>query len=946
MEENKNVHREVATRVLDSLYTEFEYKFDYEDIKQMVKDLDIATAINTTKRSICAKELNLVAYKEENQDKIPEIESRLNFKKLNGLLENIIESKFFGYSISEIVYKEDFTFDVKPKSRDLFDYDISNKKWYYKSDDGQVFIDEEKFLITINNNYKAYRGESILYELFKDFQIKRELDKKLSAIINRYGDRVIWFIYDPNADEEDIKDQAENLKKAKDGYAIGIPAGSEAENGKQFGFITMNDLKTEIHTQLLSRYEKKIDKYLLGNTLAQNENSGTGSYAQSQTHAEQQSLVITDMATYVEEELRKLLEIDAKFYNYDPKDFYPKLSDKIDIDEEIEREKKKKEVEKEEANILSIKMDSISKLSQAGYKLGIDELKEFLGFNTLEEVTTKISEFEKKKDKIEQARELRKKYEESLGTCDIEMSQINSFEDIENININLNSLEEKFILGILQGYANVKVGISEFEEKINPFDLKFDDAIKYFIDVERIGYDFINEVQSDVYDNFKYILDNTNLEVQLKLLNNIQKNLAIGGTFKDWLANSKDEIEKIGLGKNGSYFETVYRTNMQTAYSVGQYKAQIGIKKTHPNWLYDGVIDGREQDHTKMYDGKIWRADDPIWNSIYPPNGYNCRCNVISLTEEDIESMGETIQNKSKKFESDARENLGKFAFNPAKNYWESIKKSGIIKKKNIKEVKKTIENINFEQIKTTKELEEYVKTKNLSDIVDLKDIHIDYAKEWIKGIEENYKKIPELRNNMKFIGSIQGRNRKLLEIEIKKNYEKYKLLANKYGVTDEKQIKKSLEKKIRTSIGRVSSKDLAQSWKHPDVGGVTLNNLNFSEKNDLLFLKKGVLSKFYPEGCETINYILDHELGHEIDNLLFISDLDEIKNLFSSMSNDEITSGLSTYAWNNSNRNPIREFVAEAWAEYLNNKKPRQIASTVGKIIEEEYLKWTKSKV
>ena len=77
--------------------------------------------------------------------------------------------------------------------------------------------------------------------MFKEFQIKRELDKKLAAIINRYGDRVIWFIYDPNADEAEVKEQAENLKKASSGYAIGIPAGSEAENGKQFGFITMND---------------------------------------------------------------------------------------------------------------------------------------------------------------------------------------------------------------------------------------------------------------------------------------------------------------------------------------------------------------------------------------------------------------------------------------------------------------------------------------------------------------------------------------------------------------------------------------------------------------------------------------------------------------------------------------------------------------------------------
>ena len=43
---------------------------------------------------------------------------------------------------------------------------------------------------------------------------------------------------------------------------------------------------------------------------------------------------------------------------------------------------------------------------------------------------------------------------------------------------------------------------------------------------------------------------------------------------------------------------------------------------------------------------------------------------------------------------------------------------------------------------------------------------------------------------------------------------------------------------------------------------------------------------------------------------------------VINSMSKEKITNELSTYAWENTNKNPIREFVAEAWAEYLNNKK------------------------
>lgn len=687
------VYGEVATRVLDTLYKEFDSNFTIEDMKKMMKDLDISGAVNTLKRSICAKELNVVPYNEVNREKVNEIESRLNFVKLNDLLNNIVESKFYGYSVSEIVFDENWNYVVKPKNRELFDFDKEAKQWYYKNESDKVYIEDSKFLVSVNNSYKAYKGESILYELFQDYQIKKDLDKKLGGIINRYGDRITWFLYNDNTDPKDVQEQANNLKKANSGMVIAIPGSTQSEYNKQFGFITLNDLKTEIHQALLTRYEKKIDKYILGNTLAQNEgDSGRGSYAQAQTHAQQQEIVITDLATYVEEELRKILKVDGDIYAYDINDYYLKLSDKIDIDEEIEREKKRKDNEKLHAEIINTKMDVISKMSQTGYKISLDEMKEFTGFKTLTQVAKQVPEFALKSDKKGVARELRGKYEESFNKLNVDTVVVKSFEDIENISIDLSRLENDFILGVLQGYANVGKAISEFEETLNPFNMKFDDAIKYFIDVERVGYDFINEVQSEVYDNFRYILDNTNLEVQLKLLNNIQKNLLVGGTFDEWLKNSKNEIEKIGLGKSGSYFETVYRTNMQTAYSVGQYKAQTKIKDSHPYWLYDGVIDGREQDHTRRYDGKIWKATDPIWNSIYPPNDYNCRCNVIPITKDDLEEMGEDIQNPSKKMQEDAKELLGKFAVNPAKNYFEGIKKIAKDKKDVVEKLKKTIE--------------------------------------------------------------------------------------------------------------------------------------------------------------------------------------------------------------------------------------------------------------
>ena len=102
--------------------------------------------------------------------------------------------------------------------------------------------------------------------------------------------------------------------------------------------------------------------------------------------------------------------------------------------------------------------------------------------------------------------------------------------------------------------------------------------------------------------------------------------------------------------------------------------------------------------------------------------------------------------------------------------------------------------------------------------------------------------------------------------------------------------------------------------------------------------LKQDVLHKFHPVGCDTIRSILDHEIGHQLDDLLGISTSPEIKKMYHSMIPSEMTDKLSTYSWRNSNPIKEREFVAEAWSEYMNNPEPRETAKKVGEFIEEKY--------
>ena len=87
----------------------------------------------------------------------------------------------------------------------------------------------------------------------------------------------------------------------------------------------------------------------------------------------------------------------------------------------------------------------------------------------------------------------------------------------------------------------------------------------------------------------------------------------------------------------------------------------------------------------------------------------------------------------------------------------------------------------------------------------------------------------------------------------------------------------------------------------------------------------------------------LVHKIALQLDTILEIRKDSVILNLWNRLYNDEITNGLSEYAWNNSNNELIGEFIAEACSEYCNNPYPRPIANTVGDRIMELYTIWKK---
>lgn len=91
----------------------------------------------------------------------------------------------------------------------------------------------------------------------------------------------------------------------------------------------------------------------------------------------------------------------------------------------------------------------------------------------------------------------------------------------------------------------------------------------------------------------------------------------------------------------------IYETNQRTAYAAGQWERIERVKQAMPYVMYTAVLDGRTRPAHAAWNGTVLRADDPWWHTHTPPNGWNCRCSVIQLSERMMGRMGKQAADKA-----------------------------------------------------------------------------------------------------------------------------------------------------------------------------------------------------------------------------------------------------------------------------------------------------------
>lgn len=100
-------------------------------------------------------------------------------------------------------------------------------------------------------------------------------------------------------------------------------------------------------------------------------------------------------------------------------------------------------------------------------------------------------------------------------------------------------------------------------------------------------------------------------------------------------------VAEIG-GWGRAYAETVYRTNVATAYMDGRREESLRplVRARMPAWELFTAQDVDVRDNHEDGHGFIAATDDPIWGTLAPPLGFNCRCQVRLVSVEELEARG------------------------------------------------------------------------------------------------------------------------------------------------------------------------------------------------------------------------------------------------------------------------------------------------------------------
>lgn len=116
-------------------------------------------------------------------------------------------------------------------------------------------------------------------------------------------------------------------------------------------------------------------------------------------------------------------------------------------------------------------------------------------------------------------------------------------------------------------------------------------------------------------------------------------------------AEFRRKAEKVAKAFNDTWQRTEYDTAVLTAESTVNYRRLKNEVDVFPYWEYLTVGDSKVRKEHRALHGLILSASDKLWDKIYPPLSWNCRCRVRGRMDFQVEGVDfEEMHRRVEKF--------------------------------------------------------------------------------------------------------------------------------------------------------------------------------------------------------------------------------------------------------------------------------------------------------
>ena len=175
----------------------------------------------------------------------------------------------------------------------------------------------------------------------------------------------------------------------------------------------------------------------------------------------------------------------------------------------------------------------------------------------------------------------------------------------------------------------------------------FQEAIDFFQSKVRVPTRAYTDLMNRAHSKAFMVAGAMRDDLLCDLQEAIGRAFTAGDTLEDFRKDFDNIVAKYGWKyRGGRNWRTrvIYDTNVRTAYSAGHWQQMQAAKRMRPygRYLHGPSIVPRVE-HL-AWDGKVVPLDDPWWDYRWPPNGWGCKCSVVSVSQRELERNGWTVE--------------------------------------------------------------------------------------------------------------------------------------------------------------------------------------------------------------------------------------------------------------------------------------------------------------